>query len=60
MWMRNEDRRYQKVLDEVEINGTLWVEVPDEKGAENVQSGFEREFDKNNVPVEACLEAAND
>jgi hypothetical protein len=35
MWIRNEDRNGQKVLDEVEIDGTLWVEIPDEKGDED-------------------------
>jgi len=37
MWIRNEDRNGQRVLDEVEIGGTLWVEILDEKGGEDVQ-----------------------
>ena len=37
MWIRNEDRNGQRVLDEVEIGGTLWVEILDKKGDENVQ-----------------------
>lgn len=38
MWITNEDRKGQEVLDEVEIDGDLWVEVADEKGDEDVQS----------------------
>ena len=60
MWIRNEDRKCQEVLDEVEIDGSLWVEIPDKKGVEDVQSSFERELDKNNIPAEACMEKAND
>ena len=60
MWVRNEDRNGQKVLDEVEIGGTLWVEIPDEKGGECVQPGIKRDCNKNLVPVEACLEKADD
>ncbi len=37
MWIRNEDRNGQRVLDEVEIGGTLWVEILDKKGDEDVQ-----------------------
>ena len=37
MWIRNQDRNSQRVIDEVEIDGTLWVEIQDEKGDENVQ-----------------------
>lgn len=36
MWIRNEDRNGQRILDEVEIDGTLWVEIQ-EKGDEDVQ-----------------------
>ena len=60
MWIRNEDRKGQEILDEVEIDGYLWVEIPDEKGVENVQSSFERRFDKDNIPLEACMEETND
>ena len=60
MWIRNEDRNGQRVLDEVEIGGTLWVEIPDEKGGKYVQPGIRRECNKNLVPVEACLEKADD
>ena len=60
MWIRNEDRKCQEVLDEVEIGETLWVEISDKKGAENVQSSFERELDKNNIPAKACMEEADD
>lgn len=60
MWIRNEDRKCQEVLDEVEIDGSLWVEIPDKKGVENVQSSFERELNKNDIPVEACMEKTND
>jgi len=60
MWIRNEDRKCQEVLDEVEIDGSLWVEIPDKKGVENVQSSFERELDKNDIPIEACLEKTDD
>ena len=38
MWITNEDRKGQEVLDEVEIDGDRWVEVADEKGDEDVQS----------------------
>jgi len=37
MWIRNEDRNGQQILDEVKIGGTLWVEIQDEKGVEDVQ-----------------------
>lgn len=60
MWIRNEDRKGQQVLDEVEIGGTLWVEIPDEKGGECVQPGIKCECSKNLVPLEACLEEVND
>ena len=60
MWIRNEDRKCQEVLDEVEIDGSLWVEIPDKKGVEDVQSSFERELDKNDIPAEACMEKTND
>ena len=60
MWIRNEDRKCQEVLDEVEIDGSLWVEIPDKKGVEDVQSSFERELDKNNIPAKARMEKAND
>ena len=35
-WIRNDERKNQQVLSEIEIDGTLWVEVSDEKGVENV------------------------
>ncbi len=60
MWIRNEDRNGQQILDEVEIDGTLWVEIQDEKGVQHVQSGFKRGFGKNTIQIEACLEEAND
>ncbi len=60
MWVRNEDRNGQQILDEVEIDGTLWVEIPDGKGAQHVQPGIKREYSKNLVSAEACLEEADD
>lgn len=60
MWIRNADRNGQEILDEVEIGGTLWVEIPDEKGVECVQSNIKREYGKNDLPLEACLEETND
>ena len=60
MWIRNEDRKRQQILDEVEIGGTLWVEIPDGKGAQHVQPGIKRECSKNLVSVEACLEETYD
>jgi hypothetical protein len=60
MWIRNADRNGQEILDEVEIDGTLWVEIPDEKGVVNVQPNIEGKSGKNAIPLEACLEKAND
>lgn len=60
MWIRNEDRKCQEVLDEIEIDGRLWIEIPNKKGVENVQSSFERRFDKNNIPAKARMEKTND
>jgi hypothetical protein len=60
MWIRNEDRNGQRVIDEVEIGETLWVEILDEKGVEDVQPGIKRECNKNLVPLEACMEKADD
>lgn len=60
MWMRNEDRKGQEVLDEVEIDGTLWVEVPDKKGSEYVQSSIKRRVGENIIQTEAFLQKAND
>lgn len=60
MWIRNAERNDQEVLDWVEISGTLWVEVKDEKGVEDVHAGIERESDKNPLQAEACIEEIND
>jgi len=60
VWIRNEDRNGQRVIDEVEIGETLWVEIKDKKGVEDVQPGIKRNTDRNPVPVEACLEKADD
>ena len=60
MWVRNEDRNGQQILDEVEIDGTLWVEIPDGKGGRLVQPGIKRGCSKNLVSAEACLEEADD
>jgi len=60
VWIRNEDRNGQKIIDEVEIDGTIWVEIPDKKGVGYVQPNAGRRFSKNNIPLEACLEEAND
>ncbi len=60
MWVRNEDRNGQRILDEVEIDGTLWVEIPDGKGGRCVQPGIMRECSKNLIQAEACLKEADD
>ena len=59
VWIRNEDRNGQRVLDEVEIGRTLWVEIPDGKGVQHVQPGIKRKCSKNLVSAEACLEEAD-
>ena len=59
MWIRNEDRNGQRIIDEVEIDGTLWVEIPDEKGVNNVQSGIERGSGKDIIQAETALQEAH-
>jgi len=64
MWLRAKDLgrelRKEEILDWVEIDGIVWVEILDGKGALYVQPGLKRKFSENNIPVEACLEEAND
>jgi len=64
MWLIAKDLRCElkdsEILDWVEIDGTVWVEIPDEKGASYVQPKLERKFGENAIPAEACLEKADD
>lgn len=50
MWLRkdelNSELKEDEILDEVEINGTLWIEIADEKGVEYVQSKNRATIDK--------------
>jgi hypothetical protein len=55
MWIRNEDRNGQKILDEVEIDGVLWVEIQEEKGVEDVQSEDRGKPDKKVVSSQDVL-----
>lgn len=64
MWLRAKELkcelRKEEILDWVEIDGIVWVEIPDEKGALYVQPDIKRGSGKDVIPVEACLEEAND
>ncbi len=64
MWLRRDELicelREGEIIDSVEIDGVEWIELPDEKGAMNVQPSIKREFGKNAIQVEACMEEADD
>ena len=64
MWLRRDELscelREGEIIDSVEIDGVEWIEIPDKKGVSYVQPNTERRFGKNNIPLEACLEEAND
>jgi hypothetical protein len=64
MWLRARDLkcelRKEEILDWVEIDGTIWIEIPDGKGASYVQPNIEGRLGKNAIPVEACMEETHD
>ncbi len=64
MWLRRDELscelREEEIIDSVEIDGVEWIEIPDKKGVGHVQPNAGRRFSKNNIPLEACLEEAND
>lgn len=64
MWLRKVDLNYgfreEEILDEVEIDGMLWVEIEDEKGDEDVQSSFKRTLGQDALQVKMPLPNAND
>jgi len=64
MWLRKDglDGKLGKgeIMDWVEIEGVIWVEIPDKKGVMDVQPNIKREVSKNSLPLEACLEETHD
>jgi len=64
MWLRKDELDGKlgkdKITDWVDIEGIIWVEIPDKKGVMNVQPSIKREVSKNSLPFEACMEEAND
>jgi len=64
VWLRrdelNSKLREEEIQDWVEIDGIVWVEIPNEKGALYVQPDIKRGSGKDVIPVEACLEEAHD